>query len=94
MRMRTCPAPGATTGLSTSRKVPGVGISTALYVFSIVVSYRCAGIALSLFTGISRVAIVWITQACCRKGKPPAILKRLKRWNLCWRVILTFQENP
>jgi hypothetical protein len=39
-------------------------------------------------------AIVWITHACCRKGKPRAILKRLKRWNLCWGVILNFQENP
>src|SRR6266478_2489134 len=33
-------------------------------------------------------------QACCRKGKLRTILKRLKRWNLCWGAFLNFQENP
>ena len=33
-------------------------------------------------------------ETCRRKGKLRAIVKRLKRWNLCWGVLLNFQENP
>src|ERR1700724_1274074 len=39
-------------------------------------------------------AIVCTPHAFCGTGNPRAILKRLKRWNLCWGVILNCQENP
>src|SRR3984885_14984827 len=50
--MRTCSSPGPTTGFSTRRKVPGLFISTALYVSPIFVSYRSGRTHVSSFTRI------------------------------------------
>src|SRR5580698_9059664 len=52
-RIRTCSSPGPTTGFSTRRKVPGLVISTALYVFPIFVSYRSGRTRVSSFTRIA-----------------------------------------
>src|SRR5580700_9001196 len=49
-RIRTCSSPGPTTGLSTRRKIPGLVISTALYVFPILASYRSGRTHVSSFT--------------------------------------------
>src|ERR1700733_5453088 len=51
--MRTCSSPGPTTGFSTRRKVPGLVISTALYVFPIFVSCRSGSTHVSSFTRIA-----------------------------------------
>src|SRR5271169_4776931 len=52
-RIRTCSSPGPTTGFSTRPKVPGLLISTALYVFPIFVSYRSGRTRVSSFTRVA-----------------------------------------
>src|ERR1700722_18358814 len=66
-RIRTCSSPGPTTGFSTRRKVPGLVISTALYVFLIFVSYRSGRTHVSPFLRIADKREVKIR--CCSRSR-------------------------
>src|SRR5580692_5999444 len=80
--MRTCSSPGPTTGFSTRRKVPGLVISTALYVFPIFVSCRSGR------THVSSCIRSWSqTYRIILEVSILVLIESAAVWRFCWALV-------